>query len=580
MKEEKGTTKTSRKNSVSKRTARSANYKTSTQSKQVPKDAKLPVEKTSKTKTQKSNNVDKESPVNKIENTKVESNAENKLSEKDNKKTSILKKVNTTPKQNKLKNDNILKKEVELEIKTNKKDNKAVQEKKTSRTKSLLIVLIIIGLFIGGFILLKVTGKENLILPNNTKIKSIQVINYNKETNILDIVIVPDSNQKYCAIADEQLNKSEYIELENNECHTQITLDKYYIYFKDEFNKESNMMEINDYVIDFGLKEKYYIPTGTSIDLTSNLFVYGNPQIETKTDENILGIGEKEVTGKSEGKTTLELISNGVVLKEIEVTVTNLIVSAPKEFNSKKEYLTCEQYTKEEASLLDEILESRIEEAGYGTRAGAVAAARFLTLEFPYRVSYYWENGRLYNTGTHYVDGEGRYYHKGLYLDSSKYETLEKGAKFFGPAMWGCKMVTYENDPPNFIPGRKYPNGLDCSGFVSWALYNGGHDVGDKGAGYVPGYRNLIDVGDYRRLTKTLINSGEIKVGDLFNMPGHIAILVGEDETHYYIAESLNNYGGVVLKTYTKTNVMEYFTAVVLMDEVYESDGNLTNLWY
>lgn len=100
----------------------------------------------------------------------------------------------------------------------------------------------------------------------------------------------------------------------------------------------------------------------------------------------------------------------------------------PKNFNEDKGYLPCEEYTLEESKLLDEILAYRINEAGYGTRAGAVAAARFLTLEFPYRIAYYWETGRLNNTGKDYVDGEGRYYHKGLYLHESKYADLEASA--------------------------------------------------------------------------------------------------------------------------------------------------------
>jgi hypothetical protein len=77
-----------------------------------------------------------------------------------------------------------------------------------------------------------------------------------------------------------------------------------------------------------------------------------------------------------------------------------------------------------------------------------------------------------------------------------------------------------------------------------------------------------------------LIKSGKIKVGDLFNVWGHISILVGEDSKNYYIAESLDLYGGVVINTYSKSTVKESFPYVVLMDEVYKEDGNLTDLWY
>ena len=75
-------------------------------------------------------------------------------------------------------------------------------------------------------------------------------------------------------------------------------------------------------------------------------------------------------------------------------------------------------YTKEQNDLLDEILKDRINDAGYKTRAGAVEAARFLSLEFPYRIRYFSENGR---GNTNKVEGEGRYYQVGLYLDESRF---------------------------------------------------------------------------------------------------------------------------------------------------------------
>ena len=141
-------------------------------------------------------------------------------------------------------------------------------------------------------------------------------------------------------------------------------------------------------------------------------------------------------------------------------------------------------------------------------------------------------------------------------------------------------MRCYEDDPPYFYPGRKYPNGLDCLGFVSWVLYNAGFDVGDRGAGESPTPYQLTDVGAFRTLTSSLIKSGKIKPGDLFNYWGHISILVGEDDNNYYIAESLNTFGGVVIKTYSKKRVMNTFKYVVLMDGLYKEDGNLADLWY
>ena len=43
--------------------------------------------------------------------------------------------------------------------------------------------------------------------------------------------------------------------------------------------------------------------------------------------------------------------------------------------------------------FVDDILEYKINKAGYLTRAGVVEAMRFITLDFPYRVNYFYENG-------------------------------------------------------------------------------------------------------------------------------------------------------------------------------------------
>lgn len=414
---------------------------------------------------------------------------------------------------------------------------------------------------------------------NNMKevyIDYIEVLSYDLNSNIIDIAIVPNSVQKYCALDNGE--ELEYINLENGKCYLSVPFNKQYVYFKNSYGFISRKLEVNNYVVDLILKDKYYVPLGKEINLEENLIKVGNPNVVWLSSGETLVLNNNRFVSSTSTRMKLVAMNNNIEVAETEIVVTDTIVDYPKNFNSSKDFLTCGVFSDDEAKLLDEILEYRINEAGYETRAGAVAAARFLTLEFPYRISYYWENGRLNNTGTHYVDGEGRYYHKGLYLSESKYKDIE--ASLQGPAMWGCKMISYEDDPPNFVPGRKYPNGLDCSGFVSWALLNGGFDVGDRGAGESPSPGQLTDLGDFRLLTTSLINSGEIKVGDLFNFWGHIAILIGEDDDNYYIAESLNNYKGLVVKTYSKKSVMKTFKYVVLMDDVYKEDGNLTDMWY
>ena len=239
------------------------------------------------------------------------------------------------------------------------------------------------------------------------------------------------------------------------------------------------------------------------------------------------------------------------------------------------------RYTEEEAHLLDEALYYEVEEAGgYGTRAGVIAATRFLTLQFPYRIPYFFENGRLFNQdGRPSCDGEGRYYHRGLYLSTDKYADIVKSVS--GPAIWGVKITNYE-DKYYFVRFQQYPNGLDCSGFITWCIYNGGYDIGDTGAGdfdYWP--YDLCDFGEKRRLTVSLLESGEVKAGDLIGMDGHIALIAGIDYANgiIHIAESLAN--GVTISSYSfyRCTVCGVYDFVCLMDEVYGEQGNYTDMW-
>ena len=128
-------------------------------------------------------------------------------------------------------------------------------------------------------------------------------------------------------------------------------------------------------------------------------------------------------------------------------------------------------------------------------------------------------------------------------------------------------------------------NGLDCSGFVSWVLYNGGFDVKDVGAGLASGL-DLTDYGKRTVFTKDLVDNKKVKVGDLLSSGGveggHIAIIIGEDEVNYYVAESLwtKPNVGVVVTVYPRNKIYKEFYYVMLMDNYYKNDGNLTKLWY
>ncbi len=123
------------------------------------------------------------------------------------------------------------------------------------------------------------------------------------------------------------------------------------------------------------------------------------------------------------------------------------------------------------------------------------------------------------------------------------------------------------------------PNGLDCSGFIAWVLKNAGFDPGDIGAGDTEYPYQMTKLGDFVSLNQDLIKSGKIKTGDLINYWGHIGIIIGIDENNIYVAESLPTLGGVVAKKYSKSNITKTFSYVVLMDDYYKKNGNLTDMW-
>ncbi len=142
-----------------------------------------------------------------------------------------------------------------------------------------------------------------------------------------------------------------------------------------------------------------------------------NKNIEFYIKDDILSINNDEIIAQKVGETKIYKDENTY----LNVVVTDLI-KLPIIQN--KQYIPCNRYTNEENILIDKMLKYNVEEVGYQTRAGVVAAARFLTLKFPYKIPYFYENGRISGTGVNFSDGEGRYYHKGLYLSDIKKQEL------------------------------------------------------------------------------------------------------------------------------------------------------------
>lgn len=292
-------------------------------------------------------------------------------------------------------------------------------------------------------------------------------------------------------------------------------------------------------------------------------------------NEEIVTIENGYLIGKKLGTAIVYSIEEN---SKYNIAVSDLF-NAPTIDNNKIS-LPCGLYNNEQAAFLDNALQSRISFVGEKTRAAVVEAARFLALNFAYRIPYFYENGRLDgSTGHPYADGEGRFYHKGLYLSDDKYSVLDPNGIVEGPQIWGCEMFSGA--------GGNIPNGLDCSGYVSWCLYQAGFDPGDVGggAGIWDGAYNLPDlgVGDGGSTSTKVLDPELIQAGDIICWEGTIALVIGVDEKNIYVAHAYWDNDLEVITT-PKANLAnsewEYCT---LMDNYYNDEGNgkgkYTSMW-
>lgn len=449
--------------------------------------------------------------------------------------------------------------------------------------KTLPYILLIMFLicFIASYYGFKYRNHYTPAIPSVTAVKisdnvvevKYQVEEYKKDKDMFCLKKLSNENIK---------DDDTWTKAQNNKCNFIIDDNTYNFYLRNNYgtvikiNEASDLGNILKLTLD---KEKIYLAINGSHTptLTISSVGYADKTITWTSEDNKIAIVDEngKIKGIKKGNTK---VTAKVMDKEatIDVVVTDLITIRPKSFNNKKKYLSCNKYTEEDNNLLDEILKDRVNTVGYKTRAGAVEAARFLALEFPYKIKYFSENGRM-GERTYKVDGEGRYYHEGLYLHSSRYNNIKYKAE--GPKTWGCTMY-------NRVSHKRSANGLDCSGFITWVLVNGGFDPGDIGAGVSPGIKDLTDYGEKTIFNAKVIKSGKVKVGDLLSSTGpgggHIAMIVGEDSEYYYVAESLwtSPNVGVVILPYSKKNLFKRYYYVMLMDSYYKEDGKLTKLWY
>ena len=189
------------------------------------------------------------------------------------------------------------------------------------------------------------------------------------------------------------------------------------------------------------------------------------------------------------------------------------------------------------------VLQYRIDvSGGLGTRGAVVAAATYLSEEE--NIPYFW-GGKYSKVG---VNGEWNT-HKPIPSSGSN--------------------IQFE--------GVNWPYGLDCSGFVSWAIINGGFKME---VSYTGAYLDYIKPNIYTFNTQNL-KSGKIKAGDLLYRNGHIAIITDLDLSKgtIKVAEEKGAEEGMVV---TNTTIEDFvkktnFNDIYSMEEYYNNQDNLLN---
>lgn len=446
-----------------------------------------------------------------------------------------------------------------------------LQKKRIKKRNKLLVMLIILILIL---ILILISNSKynkppiiknikysNKYLTNNTRRVTLTIKKYN-------------SNNVYC-----KFDNSDWILAYNNKCSYNVVTKNYKISLKYNSKKiiSYNMKFNIDGIVSIKINnKKKYIASDDSFNIDAKEVYIGNVDskiIYKSSNSDIISIDENgNIIPKNNGKVTISAVASNNMKDSFELISTNLI--RKKVLDNNKPIIPCNSYSKEQVDMLDDILKTEVDEAGVGTRGAAAVVARFLTLELPYKVPYFYENGRLTQNG---VEGEGRYYKKGIYSGVDKENQIKKS--MVGPASWGCPLTNFQDEA-----GRrsyyKYPNGLDCSGYISWILYNAGLNLGDIGAGSTSAY-DYTDVGEKQTNTYDLLHSGKVKVGDLIGWDGHIALIAAMSDTKIYITESL--IPGVILDEYDYSSPYSRFYSrypyIINMENNYKGDGNLKNMW-
>ena len=223
----------------------------------------------------------------------------------------------------------------------------------------------------------------------------------------------------------------------------------------------------------------------------------------------------------------------------ILLNISDLSIKDTTKANTLQENLS--DYLEKNNSSLEELnnyISESVNKNGYGTRNGVITAAvssiNFLYDNFNIKLPYFWG---------------GKYTSKGF-------------SNEFG---------NYVNNPTQSRGGNYYYyKSFDCSGFVQWAIINGGFK--DPGTGTSNYDSSFAD--------KCSISSSDCvgAPGDLINSPnGHVELILGVDidKQLYYVAES-TSLGVIIRPRGLHRNNNKNNTSIINLDDFYSKNA-LTN---
>lgn len=195
--------------------------------------------------------------------------------------------------------------------------------------------------------------------------------------------------------------------------------------------------------------------------------------------------------------------------------------------------------------------------AGYKTREGVAAAAIYLSSHIDVHIPYFWSGGHF-----HTYSG---------YNDS--------GENFIGvPDKWGCDVKMAFGGTSKQPNGVAFPFGMDCSGFVAWAIFNGGYYTGNSKQEVRVSTDSTppTTIGGIKVSSVKVGNAkGKIKPGDVAFKAGHVGMILEVTDDYFMVAEEQNAANGLVV---TKRHYSG-FTDIILMDNFYENYEKTSPLW-